>query len=231
MAIGTAAAIGLGAAAIGGAVSASKQSKAAKKAAQTASDAQVQVADKNNALAREIYGENKQTLAPWQEAGLTANSEINQLLRYLPGGDLENMGFDAYKSSSAYQDRLDQGLAAVRGGFSGQGTLQSGAALKGLQEYGQTFASNERVNYLNSLMPRLNALEGQRNTGFNAAGAQAGVATNYAGMTQANNQNAADAVSNAALYRAQNSTSGIGNALSVLGGGLFSYGMGGLGGK
>jgi len=215
----------------GSALAASKQSKAAKKAAQTASDAQVQVADRNNALAREIYGENKQTLAPWQQSGLAANSEINQLLRYLPGGDLENIGFDAYKTSSAYDDRLQQGMDAVRGGFSGQGTLQSGAALKALQEHGQTFASNERVNYLNSLMPRLNALEGQRNTGFNAAGAQAGVATNYAGMTQANNQNAADAVSNAALYRAQNSTSGIGNALSVLGGGLFSYGMGGLGGK
>lgn len=217
--------VGLAASGIGTAVAASSANKAAKQAAQTASDTSLAVAEKNNALTREIYGENKATLAPWQAMGLDATGGINAMLGLLPGGAGENMGFDAYKRSSAYDDRLGTGLDAVRGGYSGAGTLQSGAALKSLMEYGQEFASNERVNYTNSLMPRLNALEGIRNLGFNAAGAQTGVATNFAQTTAAQNQNAADTVANAALYRAANKTSPIGNALSMFGGGLLQYGM------
>lgn len=217
--------VGLAAAGAGSAIAASKQSSAAKKAAQVASDTSLEVAEKNNALTREIYGENKEVLRPWQTMGLDATGSINAMLGLLPGGAGENMGFDAYKRSSAYDDRLGTGLDAIRGGFSGSGTLQSGAALKNLMEYGQEFASNERVNYTNSLMPRLNALEGIRNLGFNAAGAQTGVATNFAQTTAAQNQNAADTVANAALYRAANKTSPIGNALSMFGGGLLQYGM------
>lgn len=224
MAIGTALAIGLGASALGGAISASKQSSAAKKAAQVASDTSLAVAEKNNAFSREIYDENKAVLAPWQAQGLDATDDISALLSYLPGGAGENLGFDAYKRSSGYDARLGEGLDAVRGGFSGAGTLQSGAALKALVRYGQDYASSERNNYVNLLTPCLNALEGIRNLGFNAAGAQTGIATNFAQTTAAQNQNAADTVANAALYRAQNTTSPFGNALSMIGGGLYGYG-------
>lgn len=218
--------VGLAAAGAGSAIAASKQSKAAKKAAQVASDTSLAVAEKNNALAREIYGENKAVLAPWQQQGLGATTQINDMLKLLPGGSGENMGFDAYKRSSGYDARLDQGMDAIRGGFSGAGTLQSGAALKGMMRYGQDYATNERNAYVQQLLPRLNAFENIRNIGFNAAGAQTGVATNYSGNVQANNLTAADAVSNAALYRANNTQSPFGNALSMVGGGLFGFGSG-----
>lgn len=224
MAIGTLAAIGLAAAGAGSAISASKQAKAAKQASQTAADTSIEVADKNNALAREIYGENKLTLAPWQTAGLEAQPQINAMLRLLPGGDQAGMGFDTYKRSTGYDARLKQGLDTIRGGFSGAGVLRSGAALKSAMRYGQDYASGEFGNYINSLMPRLNALTGTRDLGFNAAGAQAGVATNYSGQVMNNNQVAGDAVSNAALYRAANTQSPWGNALSMIGGGMVGWG-------
>lgn len=224
MAIGTLAAIGLAAAAGGSIISSSKQAKAAKKAANVASDTSLQVARENNDLAKFIYGENKATLAPWQEAGLAAAPRVNAMLDLLPGGSGVNMGFDAYKGSTGYDARLQEGMDAIRGSFSGNGTLQSGAALRGLARYGQDYASNEFGNYVNSLMPRLNSLTGTRDLGFNAAGAQTGVATNYSGQVMANNQNAADTKINAALYKAQNATSPLGNALSLVGGGMFGMG-------
>lgn len=287
MAIGTLAAIGIGAAGIGSAVSASKQSSAAKKAAQVASDTSLEVADRNNALTRELYDENKSALAPWQRMGLDAAPQINAILQYLPdgsqgpdmgyldgqrramddysglmkfmpGGESETMGFDAYKRGAGYQGRMGAALDAVRGGFSGAGTLQSGAALKGLSDRASMFASDEygkylggitaslgaansrvgqyssligndlayKSNYINSMMPRLNALEGMRNLGFNAVGAQAGLSTNFGQSTAAQNQTAADTVANAALYRASNAQSPVGNALSLIGGGMYGFGAG-----
>lgn len=229
MAIGTTAAIIGGSllGAAGSAISASSQSKAAKKAAQTAADTSLEVAEKNNQFAREIYDENKAALAPWQQYGQDAIPQINALLDMLPGGSGVNAGFDAYKESTGYDARLRQGMDAVRGGFSGAGTLQSGNTLKALTRYGQDYASGEFGNYVDSIMPRLNALTGQRDLGFNATSAQAGLSTNYSTNVQNNNLGAADAVSNAALYKAANKTSPFASALSMVGGGLYGFGAGG----
>lgn len=76
MAIGTAAAIGLGATALGGALSSRSSSKAASKAADTS----LAVAEQNNALAREIYGQNQQALSPFMTRGNQAGDAINALL-------------------------------------------------------------------------------------------------------------------------------------------------------
>lgn len=58
------------------AISASKNSKAINKA----SDAQTAATRENNALTREIYGQNKNTLSPYINSGYQANSAINALL-------------------------------------------------------------------------------------------------------------------------------------------------------
>lgn len=76
MAIGTLAAIGLGAAGIGSAISGSSASKAAGKA----SDATLRAAQENNALQRDIYGQNKNALSPYMERGNTAGSYLNAFL-------------------------------------------------------------------------------------------------------------------------------------------------------
>ncbi len=83
MAIGTAAAIGLGLAGVGSAVGASSSKKAANRAADTS----LQVAQQNNALAREIYGQNQQALSPFMQRGNAAGDQINALLGLAPANN------------------------------------------------------------------------------------------------------------------------------------------------
>ena len=76
MAIGTLTAIGLGLGAVGAIASSSAQKKAANTAAQTAQN----TTDANNALARDIYGQNQQALAPFMQRGNVAGNYINAML-------------------------------------------------------------------------------------------------------------------------------------------------------
>ena len=66
-----------GALSIGGAVIGGN---AQKKAANTAADTSLQVAQQNNALAKDIYGQNKQALSPFMNRGNAAGDQINALL-------------------------------------------------------------------------------------------------------------------------------------------------------
>lgn len=193
----------------------------ASSGAKSAAKASAQAADRASEVQQQIYGENKQTLAPYVQTGLPAMQNVNSLLGL--GGDqaAAERAFDAYRKSTGYDFRLNQGLNAVQSGFAGRGTLQSGAAMKALNDYGQGMASGEFGNYLN-------ALGTQQGLGFSAAGAQAGVATNYANslgnIYQANGANQA----NAALASANALGSGISGAANAFG---TAYGYGTILGK
>lgn len=76
MAIGTLGAIGLGVAGVGSVLGAKAQKKAANKAADTS----MQVADENNQLARDIYGQNQAALSPYMQRGNVAGNTMNALL-------------------------------------------------------------------------------------------------------------------------------------------------------
>lgn len=65
---------------IGGIIGGNKQKKAAKKAAQVTQD----VADKNNALALNIYSKNEGYLAPYAQMGNQASGAIMELLGFAP---------------------------------------------------------------------------------------------------------------------------------------------------
>ncbi len=83
MPIGVGTAIGIGGAVLGagaGIYSASKQAKAQKQAAQTASDTSLQVAQENNQLFRDIYGQNLQIASPFYNNGLLAGNALTDLL-------------------------------------------------------------------------------------------------------------------------------------------------------
>lgn len=71
-------ALGAGASILGGTLSASATKKAANKAADTS----LAVADKNNALSREIYGQNQAALAPFMQRGNAAGDAIMELLGF-----------------------------------------------------------------------------------------------------------------------------------------------------
>lgn len=201
--LGTVAAAGIGAAA---------SISASNKASKTARD----VATQNNALQQDIYNQNKATLQPFVNTGTKATQSIEALLGL--GGDTNaaNSAFDAYKGSTEYTSRFNEGQRAVTAALGGKGLLDSGAAQKALLKYGQTFASNEFGNYIGNLQT-------QQQTGLGAAAALTGNGQNYANAVSANNNNAANTAANAALSNAGAVNSVLGSALSAYG---LSQGVG-----
>lgn len=266
-----------GVASIGGAILSSKSNK---KAANTAAQVATDNTAANNALARDIYGQNKQTLAPFINTGTSASGAINALLglggpapqvgqqpatqqqygatptgAYMAPGNgmwgnsgmwggepasglvygqangytpadqvMTNVSttaapqtqqqqyenaFDNYKNSTGYQFRVNEGGRALDNSYASRGVGKSGAAAKAALQYGQNIASGEFGNYLNALMA-------QQGVGLSAAGAQAGVSTNFVNQTTANNNSGASALANAAIAKG-NAT---GNMWSGIAGGI-----------
>jgi hypothetical protein len=298
--------IGGAAIAAGGSVAAGAiSSKAQKKAANKASDTATANANANNALQRDIYGQNKALLSPYSNNGLAASNALTDLLlgtsggapassalggytnpgyrdgaagvdwnayinsqpdvaydyslhrdmspeeygpwHYAQDGSRRNLtpytpsaqpapattpattpsalsAFDKFREGTNYQWRYNQGLNANRGAFATKGALDSGAAIKSAETYGQNIASGELSNYMN-------LLASQQAMGLSAAGAVAGVGTTYAGNVAAQNTNASNVAANAALVSGQanaNMWGTVGQTAGQVGGALFQYGMGSM---
>ena len=201
--------VAAGVAAAGSVAGAAISSKASKKATNRAVASQEAVAAQNNALQRDQYQQNAARLDPYQQQGLQASGAINALLGF---GDptQANQAFDRYRGSSGYDFRMNQGMNALASNYRGRGISQSGAADKALLRYGQDYGSNEFGRYMGYL-------GNQQGVGLSAASALAGVGQNYANNVSANNQNAANAMSNAALVNGQNQANAYGTAFNALG--------------
>lgn len=107
-------------------------------------------------------------------------------------------GFSQYLANSDYGFQQQEGFNAVNSGYAGAGTLQSGAAMKGLEDYRQNLQSGYRNEYMGYLGQ-------QQGIGLQAAGAQAGVGIDYANSSSALNKQNANALSDAAFMKANNS--------------------------
>jgi hypothetical protein len=135
----------------------------------------------------------------------------------VPAPGAAQAGFDAFRNSTGYNFRLNEGQRAITNNQAVRGMLNSGATLKGLTRFGQGVASEEFGNYLNTLL-------GQQSLGANAASAQAGVANNFSSQVQQNNAQNASNIGNAALARAGNNNQFLSSLLSAGG-----YALGGRG--
>jgi hypothetical protein len=133
-----------------------------------------------------------------------------------------------FANSAGMQFQLQQGANALNNMYAAHGALQSGAAMKAIQGFGQQTALN------NYFMPYMGLLGQQQGVGAGAASSIAGVGQNF-GNTAANInssmgnsiQGGADAAANAALLRGQNSANmwgSIGSALGSLGSSFFPHG-------
>jgi hypothetical protein len=124
-----------------------------------------------------------------------------------------NEGFDIFRNSTGYQFTRGEGLDAVTSAYSGIGAMQSGAAMRGIVDYGQNQALN------NAFTPYMNALGAQQAVGAGAASAGAGVTQNFAGtVIDSNNYNTQNQM--AAQLSRQNV---FGNMLGTLGGSALGY--------
>lgn len=201
-----------GVAAVGSAVISSNAAHKASKAATNA-------AHENNALEREIYQENKGNLSPWMTRGNTAGGAYSALLGLGGNTPQAQNGLKAYLDSSGYKFRLDSGRDAITSSRATAGLLNSGSTLKALDTFGQ----NIGTGYFDDYLGHLSDLSGQ---GLGAGSALAGVGQNYAGAVSNNNNAAADAVGNAALSSAANTSNLLGSVLGAYGAykGASSYG-------
>lgn len=103
MAIATAAAIGLGVAAAGSAVGAISNRNAARSAARTSQ----QATDQTVGLQRDVFNQNRATLAPFVNRGNAAGNQINALLGL--GGSQEQGGPQAVSPNALSQFRGNAG--------------------------------------------------------------------------------------------------------------------------
>jgi hypothetical protein len=109
---------------------------------------------------------------------------------------------------------LREGTQAVTNNKAVSGLLHSGSALKDLTKYGQSFATDYRNDYLGQLTQ-------QQGVGASAASAAAGVANNYSSQVQGNNSTNATNVGNAAIAKANGTSSFLSGILNA---GAYAYG-------
>jgi hypothetical protein len=135
--------------------------------------------------------------------------------RQSDGGALA--AFDAFRNSTNYQFRVNEGQKGFAQGAFAKGYGESGAAMKGLEQYRQNIAANELGTFQDRLFQ-------QQQTGMGAASALAGVGQNMVGNVTANNNNAASAAGNAALINGQAQGQMYGSIAGALGSVASSFG-------
>lgn len=133
-------AIGTGTAILAGAVGAAALgSSASKKAAST----QAGAADRASALQMEQFERQVELQEPWRKAGEQA---LNKLI---PLTDYQQFGMQQFQQDPGYGFRMSEGMKALERSAAARGGLMSGAAMKGIQRFGQDLASQEYQNAFN----------------------------------------------------------------------------------
>jgi hypothetical protein len=155
---------------------ASKQLKAADRAADTSAAVSREATD----LQRQMYYEGVARQQPWLQAGQIAlNKLVPEATNY------QNFGMEQFKQDPGYAFRMSEGMKALENSAAARGGLLSGAAMKGIQRYGQDMASQEYMNAFNRYQvereARLNPLQSLAGVGQTTANALAAGGQGFAG--------------------------------------------------
>ena len=180
--------MGIGAAIVGGLVQMSAANKAAK--------AQQAAANQDIAFQTETRDLIRGDLAPYRTGGLDAQ---NAYMYEMGLGDRPT-NYLGYTKTPGYDFRMNEGVNAIEAGAAARGGLYSGAAMKGLQSFGQDYATSMYDQYMSRL-------GGLMDTGLSAAQ-----------MSGNASQNAASGVSNALAGRGNAQAAGaigVGNAFNT----------------
>ncbi len=181
---------------------------------------QVQLTNDQETYNRGLTQQNQANWQPYVNQGQTALSELNNVYTNDNSWLNQTVNYDNLMDTDAYKARLAQGLGAVNSSLGAKGGLFSGAAAKALNNYAQTFASNEMQNeyarQTNDKSNRMNALTTLLNAGMQGTsgyqssstpttvGSQlSNLAANYGNQVASLNQQSADTQSNTALSLAQ----------------------------
>lgn len=173
----------IGGAVIGAAGSAYAGSKGA--------GAQEDAANKAQNTQLYMYDQSRNDQAPYRNAGYTALGQLGA--GTAPGGEFNRnfTGADFVKDPG-YDFRLSQGQRGVEASAAARGGVLSGAALKGVDEFNQNFASNEYQN-------AYSRFNNDQTTRFNRLASIAGVGQTSAAQTGALGANAANQIGSAQI--------------------------------
>lgn len=138
---------------------------AAKSAARTTAES----ADKATELQKQMYEESVARQQPFLQTGTEFFNQLAALQRGGPGAAQNFLQMDP-----GYGFRLSEGMKALERSAAARAGLQSGAALKAGQRYGQDLASQEYG-------AAYNRLANLANVGPQAAGVMSNLGQNYAG--------------------------------------------------
>lgn len=212
---------------IGPIIASGNAADAQEKAAQTASDTEMT-----------MFNKEQENLQPYMQTGLGANTAINNLTGINGSDPLSspllqnpsmNLSESALSQTPGYQFNLSQGLKSVQNSAAARGLGTSGAALKGASTYATGLADSTYQNQFNNALTnqtnQFNRLVGLTQLGQNSA-AGVGAAGIETGANIASNTIGAGNASAAASLAMGNSGS---NALSsaYMANGLFSGSSGG----
>jgi len=140
------------------------------------------------------YGEQKEIVQPWYDAGKEALGELTAGIKsgkYDPGQF--HFNYESFEKDPGYKFRVEQGERSMERGAAARGKLLSGQQQKALLGYGQEMGSQEYQNTFNRaaqewgmnanrLQNNYNMLNNLNQQGATAAGALAGYRGNLAAM-------------------------------------------------
>lgn len=124
-------------------------------------------------LGEQYYGKAQGYLDPYSQSGVNANRTIGNALG-INGRDAQAQYYRDFQTDPGFQSSVDYGMRGLDRSAAARGGLYSGAQLKALQGYGQTRMNDAYNTRMNHLMQY-----GQQ--GQQAAGAQAGIASQFGG--------------------------------------------------
>jgi hypothetical protein len=209
--IGTGAAL-IGAALIGGGASIYGANKASKQ--------QEKAGNQALAFQQQVYGENKNNLAPWMESGKGANNLLESFYGLNGTGPaLGDSALARFKESPDYKFALSEGMAGLENSAAAKGGLLGGNQIRRTVEFGQGLASNNLQNYLTRI-------SGMSQQGLSAAGALAGNGATMSGQIGGTMGNIGQAQASGTVGMANGVNSAMNNLLMYNQLGKSSYGNG-----
>lgn len=164
-------------------------------AAGSAADKQANAAKDANSTQLYMYNTTRDDQAPWRQTGGAAVNALGQWYG-IGGTSQQGTGSSAQVRPGnapdltklpGYQFQFQQGQTAVERNLAARGLLNSGAAGKALEQYGQGVASDYSTQYVNGLQ----SLAGLGQTSAQATGAAGANAANQIGANQIYAGNAA----------------------------------------
>lgn len=132
-------------------------------------DAQIGSTWQANEVLKDSYNKQLGYLQPWNEAGLSALSQMQD-----PSFN-KTFSMADFQEDPGYQFRMSEGMKALDRSAAAKGGLNSGAQMKAISRYGQDMASQEYQNAYN----RFNSDQDRR---FGRLSSLAGLGTNATGQ-------------------------------------------------